>query len=132
MNLTQLPRTDPATILRYRDGLYAVDLLGAAISEFDLFTWLGANPSDFETICVHLLVIAMRFHKDKVYPARDALLKVVIELQGEGTVTDQLVKAGVEASAAAKLIAQTKKSGPALAKGLAPPTASGTSLRKKR
>lgn len=53
MNLAQLPRTNPTSIFRYRDGLYAVDLLGAAISEFDFFTWLGANPSDFETICAH-------------------------------------------------------------------------------
>lgn len=50
MDLTQLPNTDPTRILRYRDGLYAVDLLGAAISEFDFFSWLSDHPSDFAAI----------------------------------------------------------------------------------
>jgi 3-hydroxy-5-methyl-1-naphthoate 3-O-methyltransferase len=51
MDLTRLPRTDPIEIYRYRDGLYAVDLLTAAITEFDLFTWLANHPSDRATIC---------------------------------------------------------------------------------
>ena len=50
-NLTAQPSTDPASIYRYRDGLYAVDLLTAAITEFDLFTWLGAYPSNLSQIC---------------------------------------------------------------------------------
>jgi len=46
VDLTAQPATDPTTIYRHRDGLYAVDLLTAAISEFDFFTWLEANPSE--------------------------------------------------------------------------------------
>jgi hypothetical protein len=51
MDLTHLPQTDPIEIYRYRDGLYAVDLLTAAVTEFDFFTWLAANPSDTPAIC---------------------------------------------------------------------------------
>jgi predicted O-methyltransferase YrrM len=51
MDLTLLPRTDPLEIYRYRDGLYAVDLLTAAITEFDFFTWLADHPADHATIC---------------------------------------------------------------------------------
>ncbi len=48
-----LPTTDPTSILRYRDGLYAVDLLTAAIVEFDFFQWLRDNPSTLGGICDH-------------------------------------------------------------------------------
>lgn len=48
-----LPQTDPTNILRYRDGIYAVDLLTAAIAEFDFFTWLQGNPSTLEEVCAH-------------------------------------------------------------------------------
>lgn len=51
MEFTRLPHTDPFEIYRQRDGLYAVDLLTAALTEFDFFTWLAANPSDAATIC---------------------------------------------------------------------------------
>lgn len=51
MDLTRLPQTDPLEIYRYRDGLYAVDLLTAAITEFDFFTWLATNPSTLADIC---------------------------------------------------------------------------------
>src|SRR6266478_3396914 len=50
-NLTAQPSTDPTSIYRYRDGLYAVDLLTAAIAEFDFFTWLGGHPADLPAIC---------------------------------------------------------------------------------
>jgi len=50
-DLTRSPDTDPLAIYRYRDGLYAVDLLTAAITEFDFFTWLGTYPSDHAAIC---------------------------------------------------------------------------------
>jgi len=53
IDLALQPSTDPTSIYRYRDGLYAVDLLTAAIVEFDFFTWLAANPSDLKTICSH-------------------------------------------------------------------------------
>ena len=45
------PATDPTSIYRYRDGLYAVDLLTAALAHLDLFSWLNENPSDLGTIC---------------------------------------------------------------------------------
>lgn len=51
MDLTRLPQTDPLEIYRYRDGFYAVDLLTAALTEFDFFTWLAAHPSDLPAIC---------------------------------------------------------------------------------
>ena len=51
MDLTALPRTDPLEIYRYRDGLYAVDLIAAAITEYDFFTRLAAQPADLTTIC---------------------------------------------------------------------------------
>lgn len=54
MDLTRLPHTDPLEIYRYRDGLYAADLLAAAICEFDFFTWLAAHPADKATICREL------------------------------------------------------------------------------
>lgn len=50
LDLTRVPNTDPLEIYRYRDGLYAVDLLTAAICEFDFFTWLAAHPSSAEEI----------------------------------------------------------------------------------
>jgi len=53
LDLTLTPATDPTSVYRYRDGLYAVDLLTAAITEFDFFTWLAAHPSDLPTICRH-------------------------------------------------------------------------------
>ena len=54
IDLTSAPRTDPLEIYRYRDGLYAVDLITAAITEFDFFTWLEAQPSDLAGICREL------------------------------------------------------------------------------
>lgn len=51
LDLTRVAATDPLEIYRYRDGLYAVDLLTAALCEFDFFTWLEANPADLAGIC---------------------------------------------------------------------------------
>jgi len=45
------PATDPTPIYRYRDGLYAADLLTAALVHLDFFTWLGKHPSSFDAIC---------------------------------------------------------------------------------
>lgn len=53
MDLTAAPVTDPTNIYRYRDGLYAVDLLTAALVHFDFFTWLAANPSTLDDVCGH-------------------------------------------------------------------------------
>ena len=55
-DLTQSPTTDPLSIYRYRDGLYAADLLGAALVWLDLFTWLDANPSDLSALCQHFQI----------------------------------------------------------------------------
>ena len=41
-----LPTTDPATLLRARDGIYADDLLIAAVAHLDLFTALAEEPCD--------------------------------------------------------------------------------------
>ena len=51
IDLRAQPATDPTSIYRYRDGLYAADLLTAAIVWLDLFSWLARNPSDPEAIC---------------------------------------------------------------------------------
>ncbi len=51
LDLTRLARTDPLEIYRYRDGLYAVDLLTAALCELDFFTRLQGHPSDLDGIC---------------------------------------------------------------------------------
>ena len=53
-NLTRRPATDPVRAYRYRDGLYAVDLLTAAVVHLDFFTWLSNHPSDADTICREL------------------------------------------------------------------------------
>lgn len=48
------PVSDPTSVFRYRDRLYAVDLLGAAIVEFDFFTWLNDQTAvSGGDICAH-------------------------------------------------------------------------------
>ena len=42
--LTRCPNTDPTQIYRYRDGLYAQDLLIVGIVWLDLFSWIARNP----------------------------------------------------------------------------------------
>lgn len=54
LDLTRFPETDPLEIYRMRDGLYAVDLLGAAVVHFDFFSWLDSHPSDKAAICREL------------------------------------------------------------------------------
>lgn len=51
--LTVLPETDPVSVLRYRDGLYAVDLLTAAICEFDFFSVNAGQAGTLEEVCDH-------------------------------------------------------------------------------
>ncbi|MEO7192228.1 MAG: methyltransferase [Vicinamibacterales bacterium] len=51
LDLTRVPATDPTAIYRYRDGLYAVDLITAAVVDLDLFSWLADRPSTAEDIC---------------------------------------------------------------------------------
>lgn len=57
-DLTRDPLSDPLSIYRYRDGIYAVDLLNAAVVHLDFFTWLAAHPSDAATICRELQLTA--------------------------------------------------------------------------
>jgi hypothetical protein len=40
-----------AELLRLRDGVYATDLLIAAVGWLDLFSWLAAHPSDLDGLC---------------------------------------------------------------------------------
>ena len=51
LDLTAAPLIDPTSIYRYRDGIFAVDLLTAALVDLDLFSWLAAKPADTPTIC---------------------------------------------------------------------------------
>ena len=51
LDLTRAPQTNPLEIYRYRDGIYAVDLLLAGVVGLDFFTWLAAQPADLAGIC---------------------------------------------------------------------------------
>ncbi len=42
---------DPSRLLRYRDSIYASDLLVCAIAYFDFFTFLNEGPKTFDEIC---------------------------------------------------------------------------------
>jgi SAM-dependent methyltransferase len=55
-DLLRAPSTDPTSIYRYRDGLYAADLLTAAIVHLDFFTWLAKKPRTFDQICAGLQI----------------------------------------------------------------------------
>lgn len=52
-DLTTAPTTDPVSIYRHRDALYASDMLIAALKGFDFFTWLSETPQTVESICGH-------------------------------------------------------------------------------
>jgi len=53
-DLTAAPATDPVEIYRYRDGLYAVDMLTAAITGLDLFTFIGDRRFTKPQMCAAL------------------------------------------------------------------------------
>lgn len=53
-DLTRFPDTDPTALLRARDGLYASEMLGAAVVGLDFFTWLGQSPAPAGAICASL------------------------------------------------------------------------------
>jgi SAM-dependent methyltransferase len=57
-DLRRIPSSDPLRAYRYRDGLYAADLVTAALVHLDFFTWLAANPSDLAAICRHFAFAA--------------------------------------------------------------------------
>jgi predicted nicotinamide N-methyase len=50
-DLRTAPYTDPVSIYRVRDGIYAADMLLAAIVHLDLFSWLEKNPAAREDVC---------------------------------------------------------------------------------
>ncbi len=52
-HLLQEPASDPTSIYRIRDSIYAVDLLAAAVAHLDLFTWLADHPSTLGAVCAH-------------------------------------------------------------------------------
>lgn len=53
MSLTHLPASDPTVLLRYRDGIFAVDLLTCAICEFGFYDWLGSRSATLPEILSH-------------------------------------------------------------------------------
>jgi SAM-dependent methyltransferase len=50
-DLRTVPHTDPVDIYRVRDGIYAADMLLAAIVHLDLFSWLEKNPATRADVC---------------------------------------------------------------------------------
>jgi SAM-dependent methyltransferase len=50
-DLTKRPKTDPTALFHERDGIYAPELLAAAIVGFDLFSWLAKSPASKQMIC---------------------------------------------------------------------------------
>jgi SAM-dependent methyltransferase len=50
-DLRKSPGSDPTPVYRYRDGLYAADLLACALVFLDFFTWLEKGPATAKEIC---------------------------------------------------------------------------------
>lgn len=62
---------DPSRLLRYRDSIYASDLLVCAISFFDFFTILNERPRTFDEICDEM----------KIHPRpADVLLSLLLSM----------------------------------------------------
>jgi len=53
-DLTRRPKTDPTEIFCHRDGIYAPELVAAAIVGLDFFSWLAKSPADAHAICASL------------------------------------------------------------------------------
>jgi hypothetical protein len=47
---------DPSRLLRYRDSIYAMDLLICSIAYLDFFSFLKDNPQTFDEICAKLKI----------------------------------------------------------------------------
>lgn len=63
---------NPSRLLRYRDSIYASDLLVCAISFFDFFTYLNERPRTFDEIC----------DKMKIQPRpADVLLSLLLSME---------------------------------------------------
>ena len=54
MHPLPVPATDPIELLRARDGLYADDLLVAAVAHLDLFSSLAEDPCDLAELARRL------------------------------------------------------------------------------
>ncbi len=52
--MQQIPRTDPSDLIALRDGIYADDLVIAAVAGLDFFTWLAKNTASEEGIAAGL------------------------------------------------------------------------------
>ena len=52
-DLTKAPATDPVSVYRHRDALYASDMLIAALKGLDFFTWMADEPQTPASICEH-------------------------------------------------------------------------------
>jgi hypothetical protein len=50
--------TNPSALLRYRDSIYAEDLLMCAVAYFDFFTYLDASERSFDEICNDLKIVS--------------------------------------------------------------------------
>jgi predicted O-methyltransferase YrrM len=50
-DLRTAPHTNPVDIYRVRDGIYAADMLLAAIVHLDLFSWLEKSPATRADVC---------------------------------------------------------------------------------
>jgi predicted O-methyltransferase YrrM len=53
-DLTRTPLTDPSSLYAIRDGLYAPDMLTAAVNGLDFFTWLESHPGTLDDVARHL------------------------------------------------------------------------------
>jgi len=54
MDPSDSPVTDPTALYAIRDSLYAADMLIAAVSGLDFFTWLDEHPGTVEAIATGL------------------------------------------------------------------------------
>jgi acetylserotonin N-methyltransferase len=53
LDLTAAPATDPTTLYRSRDEIYAVDMLIAALKGLDFFTWIGDRTVTVDDVGAH-------------------------------------------------------------------------------
>jgi hypothetical protein len=55
-DLKRSPSTDATVLYRYRDEIYAADMMIAALKGLDLFAWLEARPATIDDIAGYALV----------------------------------------------------------------------------
>ena len=53
LDLTRAPRTDPSSLYRFRDELYAPDMLISALNGIDFFSWIAEHPGTVDDIARH-------------------------------------------------------------------------------